>query len=120
MNIPGLIQSFSTASSYSVTRNARGPTDRGRIGDHVSSTFTIVASVSPASGRDIERLPEGRQDSESRTVITTTELYVGAAGSMFEADEITIDGAIWEVAHVEKWVDSKSGGVGWKAVAIRE
>lgn len=116
MNIAGLISSFATGT-YTVTRKARGAVVRGRIGDGTTTTVTIRASVSPASGADIVRLMQGRQVNSAMTIFTTTELMVGGPGATYEADVITIDGATWELNHVEKWTDSMTGNVGYKCIA---
>lgn len=120
MNIASLIASFATSATYSVRRTARGTTVRGRIGTGAQTTITIVGSVSPASGKDISRLPEGHTDAEARTIFTATEIYAGGQGAAYEADKVIIDGDDWEVSHVEKWVDSRTRGVGYKVVVIRE
>lgn len=115
MDVAALIASFSTGT-YTVTRMARGTITRGRAEAGVETTVSIIASVSPATGDDIERLPEGRRAKEARTLFTTTLLYVGGQGADYEADTVTIDSTDWEVSHVEKWLDSLSGGIGYKCV----
>ena len=120
MNIASLIASFATSATYSVTRTARGQTVRGRIGLGTQTTVSIIGSVSPASGKDIDRLPEGHTDKETRVIFTATELYAGGQGQDYEADKVIIDGDDWEVTHVETWVDSRSRATGYRVIVIRE
>lgn len=119
MNILSLISNFLTSATYTVTRTAVGSTVRGRIEAGTQTTVTIIGSVSPATGRDLERLPEGRQAGEARTIFTTTQLYVGGQGDAYEADQIAIDGSLWEIFHVEAWLDSQSRATGYKAIATQ-
>lgn len=65
--------------------------------------FEVTASVQPATGRDLQRLPEGRRTEETKTVITTTRLQVGGQGAEYEADRVVIDGAEWEAQNVKDW-----------------
>ncbi len=120
MNLASLVNSFATSATYSVKRMTRGATVRGRIQTGAQTTISITASVSPASGKDIDRLPEGREGKESRVVFTTTVLYAGGQGDVYEADSVVIDGDDWEVSHVEKWVDSRSRAVAYRAIVTRE
>lgn len=109
MDIAQLMAAFVTGT-YTVTRRARGRLVHGKITDGATTTVLITASVSPASGKDLLRLPEGRRTNESRVVFTTTELYTGGqVGSetqaTYQADRILIDGKDYEVSHVETWRD---------------
>lgn len=97
-----LISRFATGT-YTVTRRTASTYVAGRAVAGSSSTLTITASVQPASGRELERLPEGRRAKETRVLYTTTPLYVGGQGAAYEADRIAIGGATWEVQHVEAW-----------------
>lgn len=97
-----LIERFLTGS-YTVTRRAAATITSGRAVAGAVTTLTIRASVQPASGRDLMRLEEGRRSNETRVVFTTTKLLVGEQGGANEADLVSIDGASWEVQHVETW-----------------
>lgn len=102
MDAASLISHFATGT-YTVTRRASKTLERGRAEDGATSTLTIIASVQPASGRDLMRLPEGRRSVETRVVYTATQLLIGAQGSGFESDLISIDGNTWEVQQVQSW-----------------
>lgn len=118
MDVAALIGSFSTGT-YTVTRRARGSVVRGRVQDGTQSTVSITASVSPAMGDDLERLPEGRNSKAAYTLFTSTRLYTGGQGEDYEPDWVTIDGFYCEVQHVEKWTDSQTANVGYKAILRR-
>lgn len=120
MNLTSLVNSFLTAASYTVTRTARGTVVRGRVVEGTQTSVTISASVSPVDGLSISRNPEGQTDEQTRTLFTTTELYAGGQGASYEADKVTIDGDLWEVSRVEKWVDSSSRGTCYKCKLVRE
>lgn len=117
MDIAGLISSFSTGT-YTVTRTTAVPPVRGRAQDGVESTLTITASVSPAVGLALEKLKEGRNSRQSRTLFTATELFVGGPGEAYEADHIEIDGTDWQVEEVQTWVDSLTGAIGYKCTVL--
>lgn len=119
MNIAALVSSFATGT-YTVTRRARNNTaTRGVVNDGAETTLNARASVSPARGADLLKLPEGRRTAESKTIFTTTRLYCGEVAEAYEADRFLIDGALYELMHLEVWRDSLSAGIGYKAVAVR-
>ncbi len=117
MDIASLITSFSTGT-YTVTRTARHGIDRGRAEAGTTSTLTVTASVSPASGMDLTKVPEGRRTNGAITIFTSTELKIGGVGAAYEADRISALGSTWELSHVETWTDPRSGGLGYKCVAV--
>lgn len=80
-----------------------------------SSTFTIAGVIAPASGRQIERLPEGQRDKETIAIYTPTELRTASAGGA-PADRITWGGRVYEVLSVKPW--SEAGGF-VEALAIK-
>lgn len=71
-----------------------------------ATAFTLQASATQASGRDLQRLPEGRRTTGGIRLITTTELRVG--------DRVTWQGSDYEVGAVANW--SAVGGF-WDAIA---
>lgn len=98
-----LIGDFATGT-YTVTRRAAATWVEGILTAGATSSLTIAAAVYPATGRDLQRLPEGRRAVETFTVVTATPLLVGGQGSANEADLVTLDdGATWEVQHVSAW-----------------
>lgn len=98
MNLGGVIASFATGT-YTVTR--QGPTTvdvDGRAVTAAPSTFSILASVQPMSGRELQRLSEGLRVAERRVLFTSTSLRVIGA-----PDVVSVDGELWEVETVEHW-----------------
>lgn len=103
MDTFGLISDFLTAVKYTVTRRVRATLVKGRTIQGTATTFNILASVQPASGRDLQRLPEGRRTQETCVLFTTTLLQPGGQMAAKEADRVSIDGVSWEVQQVETW-----------------
>jgi hypothetical protein len=116
VNVSSLIASFATATSYTVTRTARGSVARGKTSAGTTSSVTIVGSIWPASGNDMQRLPENRRATSALNLVTTTELYVGGQGEAYEADKVTVDGETYEVTDVDNWTDSLSRSIGYKCL----
>jgi hypothetical protein len=111
VNPADIVLSFATGATglYTVTRRQSGAIVRGIAQATTDATFTITASVQPASGKDMLRLPEGRRANETRVLFTTTQLYTGDQGSNYEADLVTIDGDDWEVQTVSDWLNWGGG-----------
>lgn len=68
------------------------------------ATFTATGSITPAVGADLQRLPEGRRNLETRRFITRSELRSSRTTDQ-NPDLVTYDGATWEVEHVQRWTD---------------
>lgn len=106
--------------TYTVTRKPAGSYVAGvwtKGQPSQTLTFSIVASIQPASGKELLRLPEGRRTEETRVVYSKTELQPGGQAQPFSADLLTIGGESWEVQNVMPWFD----GTGyWKAIIQRE
>lgn len=117
MNLSGLVASFSTGT-YTVTRRATRTLKDGRATVGATTTLTIVASVSPANGMDLKKLPEGRRVDGAIAIFTVTQLSIGGVNAAYEADQISANGTNWEVAHVETWDDPRSGGTAYRCVAV--
>lgn len=106
MDPADIVASFATNDStslYQVTRRALATAVRGRASPPSTSTVPITASVQPASGRDLLRLPELQRSNETRVVFTSTPLMIAGEGVPFMSDLVAIDGRLWEVQHVESW-----------------
>lgn len=87
---------------------------RGVRQPSVTTTFTITASVQPASGLVVSRLPEGKRNRETMVVYTTVELVTAQLSN--EPDLIHIDGGSFEVESCQRW--DKLGNY-WEAVVTR-
>lgn len=89
---------------YVVTRPAPSVFINGRRQNPSSTVFEVRAAVFPASGRQLERLPEGLRTSEVLRVITKTELKTASSGG--EPDRITVRGIDYQVHQVQSWQPS--------------
>lgn len=88
---------------YRVSRPGTTSILNGRRIGPTFTTFDITASAQPASGRSIERLPEGLRSNEAMDVFTETELRQARPEAGVEGDRIAIDGAVFEVQVVRRW-----------------
>lgn len=77
--------------------------------DGAPTEFDIVACVQPASGKELQRLTEGRRSKTVWSVWTATALEL--------EDVINIGGAECEVEHVADWT---AAGNFCKALAVRK
>lgn len=91
-----------------VARIAPGSYSAGGIyAPGASSTFTIKAFVTKATGEQLERLPEGSRSTEAIAVFAfDTDLRAGRAAGGLPADRIAYRGEQWEVQLVDRWDDS--------------
>src|SRR5690606_5003111 len=87
----------------------------GRYTPGASTTFSIVASVQPATGRDLRDLPEGQRGDEVRVIYTISELRTRSPAG--EPDAVTLDGEPWTVINVKRW--ESFGEVHFVAMACR-
>lgn len=91
--------------NYSVSRPTPGGYDtNGRVIAPTFAALTVRASITPARGRDILRLPEGNRSTEAIAILATSEVKVD--------DRITYNGRVYVVGHSAPWF----GGF-WEAVA---
>lgn len=65
--------------------------------------FTIVASLQPLSGREMDRLPELLRTREVQALWTKTPLV--AAQEDTQGDLVSIKGVTWEVHNFSDWQD---------------
>lgn len=101
MSLADVIGDFAT-DTYTATRTTEaGYASTGRVVAGTKSTFSIVASVQPLSGRDIAKLPEGYVGTETKKLYTLTALVATDANN--RPDSVAIDGEDWGVVNVEKW-----------------
>jgi len=90
--------------SFVVRRRGTGSYNaQGRyVQDAPDTTFTIKASRQPLSGSDTNLLPEGKRETETYKLYTTTKLY-GALQGNVNSDIVIIDDEDYEVIKVEAW-----------------
>lgn len=100
---PCLVDTF--ASPAPVVRLRRGHTAldaNGFIVTVAPSRVTIKAVVYPATGRDMEVLPEGKRGEETIHVISTADLRTAVPGS-YPSDQIEYQGKTYEVSMFKDW-----------------
>lgn len=117
MSLGGVISRFATGGgAYTVTRPAVGT--YGSDGVHVAgapSTFTITASIQPATGRQLMVLPEEQRAQEVRAVYTNTALLAKPGA----VDRITIAGERWDVISVKTY-ENGDRGTHYEALIARQ
>jgi hypothetical protein len=96
----GAITTFATGT-YTVTRTAADTYTNGVKVAGATSNVSIVASVQPLSGRDLQVLPEGQRADETLVLYTATQLFTRTPSQA--PDSISIDGSTYEVFKVETW-----------------
>jgi hypothetical protein len=101
MDLSGAVLDFATGT-YNVTR-AGGPGTyvAGVFTPAATSTVSVIASVQPMTGRDLQRLPDGLRAMELLVVFSVDELKVAAPG--VRPDVLAIDDATWQVETVERF-----------------
>lgn len=114
MSATDAIGSLATGS-YTVTRHAAGTRVQGRSVPGAVSTFSIIASVQPVTGRQLQDLPEGQRGTETIAIYTRTELKTRSADS--EPDLVDNEGVPFEVVRVERW--RAFSDVHYRAYAMR-
>lgn len=90
---------------YTVTRRAAAAMVNGYRVAGSSSTFTTYAVEDPITGDELLRLPEGQRSRGARALICDQELLGVQSGA--EPDEVTIDGAQFQVQTAQPW---RAGG----------
>lgn len=100
MTIPEIPEHFATVTRR---RRAAGSYVAGLWVDGAPTDADIVASVQPASGRDLLRLPEGLRTRSTVAVITDDDLQTANETNEQTADRIVHLGEEWEVVTVEVW-----------------
>lgn len=89
---------------------------RPQAGSYVDGTWvspgfdsiSITASIQPATGKDLQNVPEGQRNSAVFAVFTSTEIKVAEQATASEdpgteADEIEIGGIRHIAVHIEAW-----------------
>lgn len=90
------------SGTYTVTRSAPGVIGSdGRLVPGSQSTFSILASVQPMTGRDLLRLPEGQRTKENLKIWSQTQLFTSGAGQ--DPDTVAVDDADFQVQMCRRW-----------------
>lgn len=68
------------------------------------ASISITASIQPATGNDLQNVPEGRRASGVFAVFTDTAIQTAVQGATpTKADRLSIGGILHEAVHVEPW-----------------
>lgn len=103
--------------TYAVTRrNAPTLANGIQVQDPAPVTLEIQAVVQPASALEIQRLSEGRRSTDLRAIFTSVALY--AQSDANAADQVAINGDLYEVSEVEAWGNGQ-GSDYWRSLALR-
>src|SRR5688572_25549865 len=111
MSLTDVIAAFASGT-YTVTRGVAGTTTNGRYTAGATSTFTITATIQPATGRDLKLLAAGNHGEEMLTVYATTALQCGPV-----PDVVTYSGESWKTVNVRRW--EAFGGTHYVALIAR-
>ena len=107
------------SGTYTVTRALAGSRvgNFGRYTVGSSSTFEIVASIQPATGRQLRDLPQGQRGDETIAIYTVTELRTRHPDPANEPDVVTYRGEPWTITQVKTW--ESFGETHYEALAVR-
>ena len=92
-------------TTITITHRTESPRLLGRTQPPTTVVVSAKASVQPTSGRDLQRLPEGKGTQDLISVWTLAELLLGDVGSGILPDLILYQGSTYEVEHVEPWTN---------------
>lgn len=99
-------------------------------GKRVEGPYTIInatASIQPLKGQEVELLPEGRRDSESYKMYTSTQIYgIEPQPTLQNPDQITVlkgpfTGLVFEVIQINTWQNNPNFNIvnHYKYIAFR-
>jgi hypothetical protein len=77
----------------------------GRPTPATETQFTIVGSIQPTTGKDLEAVPENRRDSALYKIYTTSELVIATTGRQ-NSDRLSLFGEDYEVISKLPWQNS--------------
>ena len=92
-------------ATITITRRTESPRLLGRTQPPTTATVSAKASVQPTSGRDLQRLPEGKNTQDLISIWTLEPLQLGDIGQGILPDLITYAGSTYEVEHLEPWTN---------------
>jgi hypothetical protein len=107
-----VIDEFATpAAGITVTRTAASTL--GSDGFYTDGAETTIAvspvSIQPASGKDMQLLPEGARTDETIRVYCTERLRTAATPDGVKPDRFVFDGKTWEVKTEQPWQLNNDG-----------
>jgi hypothetical protein len=119
VNVPALAaQGLDMVAHQYISVTQRTSTWSTTTGLPTSAAPTVVsgvlATVTPARGNDLLRVPEGRRNEEWIRIITRQALTSGDRLAGREADRVDWNGRTYEVEHTQRW-----DGTFYDALAVR-
>jgi hypothetical protein len=116
MDLSGAIADLATGN-YQLARVTAGSWSQttGEYTAGATTLSTIEAVIVPASGRQLQRLPEAQRSTEAIAIYTATALRTAEASGA-PGDRVTYGGRVFEVQSVKPW--NEAGGF-CEAIAVR-
>ena len=105
---------------YRVTRKATGSYVEGDWVDGEESTFTIEASIQPATGQELALLPEGARKTARHKMYTSTQLMTVNLHRQTTPDVVCTHEGIHHVHMVADWLQHQTGVPHYKYILIRK
>jgi hypothetical protein len=102
------VDAFAT-HTLTVSRASAGSYVAGRFMPSASNVTTLLASVQPATGKELQLLPEGARERASVAIYT--------AGDLRNGDGVMHEGESYRVLALDPW---RAAGAYVKAIAVRE
>jgi hypothetical protein len=103
-----------TRRRYGAQTNVGG---RQSLGSYTDTA--IRASVYPASGKDLESLPEGERTRSVQIADCLSEIYTAEPGSLTTSDRLIIGGVTYIARNVQDWPRVGSIPQHWRTVCVR-
>lgn len=110
MNPRSLIQSMG-GKTFPVRRYSAGAYVNG-MWQETLTLSSVFGSAQPLTGLEIVRIPEGDRERERLKIYSADELRASKSG-VGRADEVVIEGDIFQVERVERWANY------WKAFVVK-
>lgn len=102
----GSIRRLSGGATFTVTRFTAGQAFvNGKLSTPASTPLPIVAMIQPATGKDLQLLPEAMRSSQVLAIWTSTPLLTVDEATQQLPDEISYHGVLFQVQRVEPWGD---------------
>ena len=89
-----------------VTRHVSVGLEKGRKKDPRVEQFCVDAAITPMTGQDLKRLPEGQMVEGSVLIITPTELKTENSSACRIADRLDYRGVTYQISMVNDWFDA--------------
>lgn len=110
---------MSILGEEAVTRRRFGSVTWGTNGKPTAGAsvdLAILASIQPATGKDLEVLEEGLRGRDAKRIYTTTDLRTADDRDDFASDHVLIDGLSYQVEHVKR---ERSILAHYRAICVR-